>query len=108
MNSILTLLGILVAGVILFLAGNYLFGHNNSGGKRLIIFVVGILAVGLGAIMTLIPLKAGEWNEWFTYCIFGMGIIFTGSGFVLLLSSICAGKEKIDRVFDKITDGIQT
>ena len=108
MNSILTLAVIVIVGFILYLAGNFLFGHNNSGGKRMIIFFVGIIAVGLGVIMTLIPLKAGEWNEWFTYCIFAFGVISTFFGLAALLSSVCAGKEKIDHLFDKITDGINT
>lgn len=108
MNSTLTLAAIVVVGFVLYLAGNFMFGQNNSGGKRMIIFFVGVIAIGLGAIMALIPLKAGEWNEWFTYCIFAFGIISAIFGLAALLSSVCAGKETIDHLFDKITDGIHT
>lgn len=107
MKTLLIVPLVLVIGLILYFAGNYIIGQNNSGGKRLIIFFTGLLAVATGAIFTFLPIKEGELNEWFTFFILGMGIMSTLFGITFLMASICAGKERIDKVFDKITDGIQ-
>jgi hypothetical protein len=106
MNEYIAYLGLVVLGFFVFALGNLLLGKKQNGGKRFVICLAGAFLTGIGAIILLVVYKAGDWSEAFTWCLSVGGLGALASGGYLVVSSVKAKNEKIEKVFDSILGGV--
>jgi hypothetical protein len=103
MTRIALTCSILLVGLLLYWAGNRIFGHYNRGGYRLIAFVTGIASITFGTSI-LLELIHGEQNT--DRGIYILCPIFGLLGVYLIFMSVTANNKKIEKVVDDMTRGI--
>ena len=105
MNETLSYLGIIILGILVFAIGNLVLGKKRNGGKRFVICLAGAFLTALGTIIIFVAVKAGDWNEPFTWCLSAGALAILPLGIWLTVSGISAKNEKIEKVFDSILGG---
>ena len=105
MNELLAYLGLVFFGILVFALGNLLLGKKGNRGKRFVICLAGAFLAGLGSMIILVACKAGDWSEAFTWCLSAGGLSALAIGVWLMVSSVKAKNEKIEKVFDSVLGG---
>jgi hypothetical protein len=104
--TILLYAAVLLGGALLYFVGNLIFGFQRSGGKRLIVFVVGAVAtLGAGALTVAIT-KSGEPSGFGAVCLALFAIVIAGFGLYALWMSFFASPQKLNRLFDELLSGL--
>ncbi len=86
--------GFLLGIFVLYAFGNVLFGKKTLGGKRLVLFVVGLVMGGMGGgLIYLIP----EMNRPFWSVI--LGLFFLIGSALFLFTSVFGSNKKVNKTF---------
>jgi hypothetical protein len=97
---------ILSAGGLLYFLGNWLFGAANNGGKRLLLFIIGVLvsAMGGGVCVGFVMYEAHWTLSVVLALIFGSAFLFFG--LYLINMSFFASRDGIAKLFDQVISGL--
>ncbi len=93
-------IALIIIGFLLYKIGNFIWGKPCRGGKRLVLFVLG---VGLGALSIAI-MKAIDLNtakEWF---LLGVSLMLALGCLWVLFCCIFSRPKELDKQFDNILD----
>ena len=89
-------------GWLLLLVGNLVFGLKREGGKRLLVFIVGCGAAGLGIFTCRQSWPAFVSQEYPQALIIYLGIVFFGLGTAFLGASVFCSNETVRSCFENI------
>lgn len=106
MSETVAYICLLLLGALVFIVGKLTVGENRNGGKRVVICLVDFFLLALGGLLVVASIKAGDWNEMFTYCICIGGTISLAAGMRLVASGIFAKNGTIERIFGSVLGGI--
>lgn len=96
----------LLSGTLLYFVGNLIFGFQRSGGKRLIVFILGAVSV-LGSIALFMMVCKGDEPERIGAILLMLLASGWGAfGLYLTWKSFFASSEVIDKSFDRILEGL--
>lgn len=104
--EILIVAAILLSGGLIYFLGNLIFGFQRSGGKRLIVFIFGAVCV-LGSIAAFVT--SCKWADPKDISSIFLVLLAAGLGtFGLYVTwkSFFASSEVIDKLFDRILEGL--
>jgi len=94
--------GVILGGWLLVLLGNLVFGQKKEGGKRLLVFIVGCLAVVLATFMCAHFWPAFVSQNYPQALAFCLGGIFVAFGMAFLGASVFCSNETVRACFDII------
>jgi hypothetical protein len=96
---------ILLSGALIYFLGNLIFGFQQSGGKRLIVFIVGAVCV-LGSVFVFVMASKEEtvWNGLILLML--LAGVFGIFGLYATWKSFFASSEAIDKLFDAMLGGL--
>lgn len=99
-------LAIILFGVFLYAAGNFLFGKKRHGGKRLILLVAGLFAIGMAVLLGCISIAQRDEGAglFFVVFLFLFGLVALVVGIWLVIRSFSADAKTIEKTFDSLTD----
>ncbi len=93
---------LIIVGIILYKIGNAIWGKTNRGGKRLVLFAIGLGAIAMSvAMFCCIDFKSPK--ELFLLC---LAAVFGVAGLWVLLVSLFSKPKELDKKFDNIIDSL--
>jgi ABC-type antimicrobial peptide transport system permease subunit len=104
--TILLYAGVILGGALLYFLGNLIFRFQRTGGKRLIIFVVGAVATLGGGALAVAITKIDEPLGFSAVCLLVLAVVMGIFGLNALWMSFFAPPHKLTKLFDKLLDSI--